>query len=387
MEIVIASLAMLTMLHLLYTAIEFWFGFKSIKNLVDEPTLNHQDLPKLSIIFSALNEKQSIARSLESILHLDYPNLEIIAINDRSTDGTDIILENYAKIYENLHIIHVKYLPENWLGKNHALQLGSQKAMGDWLLFTDADVIMKNPLLVKAMSFAIHNELDHLTIYEQHLHKPFLLKILSLGSYITYAMAMKPWRIRYPWSNKHLGHGAFNLVKKSVYQESGGHRAIALECLDDVRLGKLLKSHGFRQDTVDAKDLIGREWYSSLKEMIHGLSKNGFAFFDYKLWKITRDVTLALLYYIWPIVAIFFFRGCIFWMNMCNIMIMFYLNMFIANKFRLPKILALFYPLSIAILIYTLCYSVYLTYKNNGIIWRDTHYLLQTLRSKVIPRT
>lgn len=313
METTIAALAIITMVHLLFSAIEFWLGFKSIKNLALQQPLSAEDLPSISIIFSALNEENNLKASLESMLNLDYPHLEIIAINDRSIDATGTILDRYAGYYKNFRVIHLKDLPENWLGKNHALQLGSLKAYGEWLLFTDADVIMKKPLLLKAISYAIQNKLDHLTAYEKHLHQSFLLKVLCLGSYITYTMAMKPWRIRYPWSNKHLGHGAFNLVKKSVYQLCGGHRSIALECLDDVRLGKLLKSKGFRQDTVNATDFIEREWYDSLTGMINGLSKNAFAFFDYKLWKTSRDFMFALLYYFWPLIAVLFFSGPIFW--------------------------------------------------------------------------
>ena len=279
MEMALFLIAFATLVYSLFTLIEFGIGFNQIKNLSSQPILPPDSLPSVSIIFSALNEEQTLANSINEMLKLDYPNLEIIAVNDRSTDNTPAILEKFQH-EKCLTVKHITQLSKGWLGKNHALHVAAQSAAGEWLLFTDADVMMKHASLSKALSYVLENQLDHLTIYEYHIKKNFWLKILLLASYVTYSMAMKPWRIRYSWSNKSLGHGAFNLVKKSAYLKCGGHHPIAMECLDDLKLGALLKNNGFKQDTVDGRDFIEREWYSSIKEMIKGLEKNGFAVFS-----------------------------------------------------------------------------------------------------------
>lgn len=375
---VLASLGI--MLHLIFSVCEFYFGYSSIKDLSKVQALNPEQLPFISIIFSALNEEDHIEAALTSLLLLDYPAFEVIAVNDRSTDRTPAILENLKSKYKHLQVIHVNHLPENWLGKNHALSLATQHARGEWFLFTDADVMMKKQALTKSMSYAIKNKLDHLTIYEQHLRQRFWLKVILLGSYITYSMAMKPWRIKYQWSNKFLGHGAFNLIKAKVYQQCGGHQAIALECLDDLMLGKLLKMNQYRQDVVNGYDYIEREWYDSVSSMIKGLQKNSFAYFNFSFGAALLDISLCLTYFFWPLVAVMCMNPTLRMLNLINILLTLVLTMQIAKHFRLATRFAIFYPISLAMMIFTVVSSIYSTYKNKGIIWRNTHYPIDKLR-------
>jgi glycosyltransferase involved in cell wall biosynthesis len=377
-------IAALTLLYLCYTLAEFYIGFNQIENLSDQPILDTASLPKISLILSALNEESGIEKALTSLVNIAYPNLEIIAINDRSTDNTAKLMDNLQKLHPILTVHHINKLPDNWFGKNHALHFASQKATGDWLLFTDADVSMKADTLTRAISYAMQHELDHLTIYEHHQRKSFWLKVSLLGSYLTYSMFMKPWRVRHAWSKKSLGHGAFNLIRKTAYQSCRGHEAIAMECLDDLSLGAILKKNGFMQDTVDGRDFIEREWYSSLPDMIGGMKKNSFAFFKYRLHAVLRDCAFAILFYLWPLCAVLFFSGFIRYLNLGNIILTALASLYVAKKFRLEKKFALLYPLSIGILIYTIFNSVLATYRNKGVIWRGTHYSLKMLRQRAI---
>jgi glycosyltransferase involved in cell wall biosynthesis len=383
METVLLILALVTCIILILTIIEFIFGFKQISNLTHVPCMEKETMPSISIIFGALNEETDIEAALTSLLNLNYPNLEVIAVNDRSTDKTPEILERYQKQHPmRLQVFHVTTLPDGWLGKNHALYLGSQYAKGDWLLFTDADVEMKPDTLLKAISYVLKNKIDHLTILEKQVSRFFWLSVFYLGNYITYSMAFKPWRIRYAWSKKFLGHGAFNLVNKQCYQQSGGHRAIALECLDDLQFGKLLKENKFKQDTVDGRDFIKREWYKSLPDLIQGLKKNAFAYYDYKIIPAVRDIFFALFFYIWPLIGACLFTGPIQWLNIANIFLTLFMSAFVANYFRVKKRYIFFYPMAIGILLYTLIVSVVFVYKNKGVVWRGTHYSLEVLKNK-----
>jgi cellulose synthase/poly-beta-1,6-N-acetylglucosamine synthase-like glycosyltransferase len=381
MEITLFLIALATLVYLLFTLVEFGIGFNSIKNLSSQAILPTDSLPSVSIIFSALNEENSLANSIHGMLKLDYPNLEIIAVNDRSTDNTSLVLAEF-KHQTNLKVKHINQLSKGWLGKNHALHVASQSATGEWLLFTDADVLMKSSSVAKAMSCALENKLDHLTIYEYHIKKSFWLKILLLASYIGYSMEMKPWRIRYAWSKKSLGHGAFNLVKKASYLKCGGHRSIAMECMDDLKLGTLLKNNGFKQDTVDGRDFIEREWYSSAKEMIKGFEKNGFAYFNYNFLLFFCNFIMGSIFYLWPCLAVFILKGPLQWLNLINIILTMCAAILVANHFRVQKRFAVFYPLGFTLLFYTVWNSVIATYKHKGIMWRGTYYSLQTLRNR-----
>lgn len=384
MEMILLAVAIVTCIALILTILEFHIGFKKLLNLSLQPALEQQALPPISIIFSALNEEADMENALKSMLAIDYPRFEIIAINDRSHDKTPAILEHYQKLYPNLlHVIHINELPQGWLGKNHALHLGSQQAKGEWLLFTDADVMMKPALLTKSMSYVLSHNIDHLTIFEHHLRHPFWLKISYLGYYLAYSLRLKPWRVKYAWSKKSLGHGCFNLVNKKNYLACGGHQRIAMECLDDVKLGELLKQHRFKQDTVDGKDFIEREWYKSLNDMVNGLKKNSFGFWEYRVLPASRDITFAFLFYVWPVAAALLCTGSVRWLNILNVALTFYMSVFIAQQFRLEKKFAFFYPLSMLILLYTTINSIISTYSNKGVIWRGTHYSLADLKNKV----
>jgi glycosyltransferase involved in cell wall biosynthesis len=382
MESVLFIIALGICLYLIFTIFEFIFGFNKIKNLSHQIPLNRDQLPVLSIIVSALNEEKDIEKALLTLLQLDYPCLEIIAIDDRSTDKTPEILDRLQAQYPHLKVCHINELPNGWFGKNHALHLGSQFAKGEWLLFTDADVIMRSDTLIKSISYVLENKLDHLTIYENHHRHFFWLKILLLGLYIIYSMHKKPWRISYSWSKKSLGHGAFNLVNKQVYQLCGGHEAIAMECLDDLKLGSLLKNKGFKQDTVDGRDFIEREWYSSLFDMINGLKKNSFAYYNYRIIPACRDALLALIFYIGPFFGAIFFNGPIRSLSLVNIGLMLFISVYVAKQFRLQKRYAIFYPIALTLLIYTVFNSVYSVCKNKGVIWRGTYYPLQVIKNK-----
>lgn len=385
MEIILTLLAMLTLITLVVTGFEFLIGFHQLKNLHRQSVLTREQLPSISIILSALNEQIDIETALISMLSLDYPKLEVIAVNDRSTDQTPAILNQLAKHYPHLRVHHINELPAGWFGKNHALQVGAELAAGDWLLFTDADVVMKPQTLTKAISYVMEQQLDHLTICEHHLRRTFWLKILLLGHYITYSLAFKPWRIRHAWSKRSLGHGAFNLVNKATYQACGGHAAIAMECLDDLKLGALIKNKGYRQDTVDGRDYVEREWYTSLPDMIEGWKKNTFAYFNYNLSRVIRDSLFAGLFFIWPCIAVFLYSGSLFWLNLANIGLTFIISAYVARQFRLSQCYSLFYPFAIGLLLFSIWNSVLSVYRNQGVIWRGTHYSLRRLREKLPP--
>ncbi len=381
MEMVIVIIAAATLGYSVLTLIEFVVGFNSIKNLGEQKNLYAKKLPSVSIIFSALNEEWDIEAAVTSLLALDYPDFEIIAINDRSSDNTAAILNKLQASHSRLHVHHITDLPPGWFGKNHALYYGANLAKGEWLLFTDADVKMKPNTLTKAMSYSIERKLDHLTIFEHHIRHTFWLKVLLLANYLTYSISIKPWRIRYRWSKRSLGHGAFNLVNKSVYEKCGTHQAIALECLDDLELGHLIKANGYRQDTVDGRDFVQREWYASLPDMIEGWKKNTFAYFDYRLLLLVPNTFFALLFFIWPMIALLVCSGLAFWLNAANIVLMLMMSAYICKQFRLEKRYAFFYLEAIFILLFTIWNSAFAVYRQKGVVWRGTHYPLELLRA------
>src|SRR3954468_271576 len=161
MAAILFLLALATLLAHVATAVQVYRGVRSIRALRDLPPLAGP-LPRVSIVIPARNEERNLEEALRSILALDYDNLEIDVVDDRSTDRTGEILDRMALADPRLRIVHVRDLPPGWLGKNHALWLGAEKATGDYLLFTDADVVMEPSTLRRAAGLMAADGLDHL---------------------------------------------------------------------------------------------------------------------------------------------------------------------------------------------------------------------------------
>jgi len=135
--------------------------FQRLSRIALQPS-ERDTLPTLSVLVPACNEAATLEQAMQSLLAMDYPCMEIIAVNDRSTDGTGALLERLAAENPRLRVRHVVELPAGWLGKNHALHVASQEATGDWLLFTDADVVYSPDALLRAVSYARRVGADHL---------------------------------------------------------------------------------------------------------------------------------------------------------------------------------------------------------------------------------
>lgn len=168
-------LALLTALPWIALTIDWFLGIRKVHVLKHtEPRLH--TYPSLSIVIPALNEGRALETSLRSVLQQDYPDFELLVLNDRSTDQTDEILERIRKNYLALKVKTIKELPEGWLGKNNALHIGAQQALGEWLLFTDADVRFEHHAVSDALAYAVSHEVDHLTAVPHMLAKSPWLK-------------------------------------------------------------------------------------------------------------------------------------------------------------------------------------------------------------------
>lgn len=146
-------LALTTLLIYLIVAVDLLRGNRSVLFLSDISSNFPSPAPKVSVIVAARNEARNIREALTSLLRLDYPDYELIVVNDRSEDATGAIVDELAVNNPRLQAVHVTELPPDWLGKNHALWMGSRIATGELLLFTDADIVMEPTILSRAVTF------------------------------------------------------------------------------------------------------------------------------------------------------------------------------------------------------------------------------------------
>ncbi len=390
LEQVLFYLALLTLLVLFRMFWEFYRGNREISKLTHLPPLHAPEkAPKVSVIIPARNEEQGIEEALQSILRQDYPCYEVIVLNDRSDDRTGEILEEMAR--ENarlgqvdLKVVHLTELPKGWIGKNYALYQGTQVAQGSLYLFTDADVEMDPSTLSRAVQYLQEKRLNHLTIAPL-LQLPGLMLNAFLGMFtIFFAMYAKPWNARKAESSDFIGVGAFNLIQAATYNTIGTHQAIALRPDDDMKLGKLVKKHGFRQDVVFGQSMVRVKWYASLGDMIEGLMKNAFSGVEYRLSSMIFGVLVMLVFWVWPVAALWVTDGPIQLTNLCVILLALGLYMDNARFHEISPWYAIFYPLSTLLIGYILLRAAFQNTLARGIYWRGTFYALEALKTNKV---
>jgi len=192
-------------------------GTLALPWLKDYAAAEDGDCPRVTLLFAARNEEEKLAQALETLRQINYPALEIVAANDRSTDGTSKILSDAARRDPRLKVIDIAELPAGWLGKPHALQCAYEASSGEWLLFTDADVQFLPDAIRRAIRLVQTKTLDHLTLMtdvEMHgFWEKTVLTFFGLG----FHLATNPRGVSDPRSRAYIGIGAFQLVKRAAY--------------------------------------------------------------------------------------------------------------------------------------------------------------------------
>jgi glycosyltransferase involved in cell wall biosynthesis len=366
-----------------------WFrGMRSIPLLGEAGgTGSLERYPFLSVIVPARNEAKSIRGSVETMLAQTYPGeLEVVVIDDRSTDGTNEILQTLQRANpDRVKILRVHDLPEGWLGKNHALYLGAKSAQGEWLLFTDADVRFSHLCFEYAIEYAARNGLHHLTLPPEILSRGVLLRGFVAAFTLIFTVTQRPWRAQDPRSREAVGVGSFNLVSRDVYERIGTHRAIAMRPDDDMKLAKLVKMHGFRQGVAYGNGLVSVEWHESLKGAVRGLGKTMFPGMDYRVDAAILGSTLLFITNVLPFFNIIFSRGPARLLSAPSVLLTCAMYLFQARqtKSRTTLWYAALHPFSVSVFLYAMLNSVIMTLANDGIEWRGTHYPLATLKRNI----
>jgi glycosyltransferase involved in cell wall biosynthesis len=343
--------------------------------------------PRVSIIVPARNEEQDIEASLRTLLALDYDNYEVIAVNDRSTDRTGEIMERVAQQelgVSRLRVIHHRELPSGWLGKTHAMWTAANAATGDWLLFTDADVLFKPDSLRRALAYAEAERADHVVLFPQMIMKrPGEFMMIAFFQTM-FVFGHRPWKVADPKTKDHMGVGAFNLLRRSTYEAVGTYQALRMEVLDDMKLGKVVKNAGFAQRNVFGADLISIRWARGAIGVVHNLTKNFFAILSFQWWRtLIAAFGLAFLN-LMPFVGVAFARG---WDRLpyaIALASMFLIYLGMSWRSKVPAYYFALHPVSTALFVYTLLRSMFLTLRNDGIIWRGTKYPLEELRKGMV---
>jgi glycosyl transferase family 2 len=361
-------------------AMQTALGVRRVPHLSSVTPLPAERLPSVSLLVSARDEAEKMPAALRSMLALDYPNYEVIVVDDRSGDATPEILREFAATCKHLQAIRVEALPAGWLGKPHGLQTAYEHSRGEWLVFTDADVRYEPSALRLAVSLALERGYVHLTLFPRIEMMGFwektLLTYFALGGFLY----TRPWTIPNPNSRAYAGAGVFQLLRRSAYESMGTHRRLAMEVVDDMKLGKLVKETGHLSGVALPDDLLGLRWHSGVGNIIRGTEKNFFAVTGFRLGVTLAQIGVILLLSVVPFLAILLATG---WARAfaivaaaCAVL----LEARIAAIGGASPLYGLTHPAGALLVCYMAARSAFLTLWQRGIYWRGTFYPLSELR-------
>src|SRR6202030_3167206 len=231
------------------------------------------------------------------------------------------------------------------LGKPHALQKAYEASTGDWLLFTDADVRFKPDVLRRAIALAKARNLEHLTLMGDVEMVGFWETVLITFFGMAFNIATDPYRVANPNSRAYIGVGAFQLLRRAAYEASGTHRRLAMEVVDDMKLGKIVKQSGFRSGAGIAQDFVVVRWHAGVGNVVRGVTKNFFAAAGYSLPFVAVAVAGVLLMNITPFLGVLFGHGWIRALAAASLVILVFFHTAIAVTMRVSPLYALTHPL------------------------------------------
>jgi glycosyltransferase involved in cell wall biosynthesis len=229
--------------------------------------------PAVSVIIAAHNEAGTIGQCLARVLSQDYPDLQVLVANDRSTDATGQIVRDIAADHPNVRCIDVEDLPEGWLGKTHAVSVAAAQATGDYLLFLDSDVELHPTAVSTAMDLAQRRQIDFLSLWP---------KVILAGFWARFFLPALGWTLSLWFPNPRpdrtektpvFAAGAFLLIRKQAYEQIGGHAAVPDEMAEDVSLARRARDAGQRRYMGLGRNLFQTRMDESLNRIIHSWTR------------------------------------------------------------------------------------------------------------------
>jgi chlorobactene glucosyltransferase len=325
-----------------------------------------KDFPRVSVLVPARNEENNIGRCVRSLLLQAYPRLEILVLDDHSTDRTLNILRELQKEYPKLKVMQGQPLPGGWLGKHWACHQLFEASTGDFVLFTDADTTHNPETLKQAVSAICLERADMLTAMVhleigsvgEGLLVPFMYWSLLTFFPLKLAAKIKSQKIS-------ASVGQFILFKRIAYEQIGGYAAIKNQILDDFLLGRNILQHKLNWCFADAIDLVSCRMYTSLEEAVRGFSKSLFAVFNRKILLFIFVFLYLLTLYFEPIIVLMLRIMNVsppsvpFAPLLASIILSILQQWICYQRMKIPTLYAFLYPLSILVAAFTAFHSLW----------------------------
>ncbi len=252
----------------------YWLHNQYQMDIIVEPGSAPQNAALISVCIPARNEERNIRACVEAVLSQDYPNFEVIVLDDRSTDSTHKILQQLAAEDDRLKVVSGSDLPSGWAGKPHALFQASATARGEWLCFIDADTFLSPSTLSSCHTKAVETQADMFTIMTFQVLGSFWEKVVMPLIMTALSVGFSPRKVNNPKTRDAIANGQFILIKRSVYDAVGGHESVRNSIVEDKAISEQVKWNGYRLIVADGMKVARTRMYTSMPEMWEGWTKN-----------------------------------------------------------------------------------------------------------------
>jgi chlorobactene glucosyltransferase len=368
--------------------IVYWLHNQYHLDIVVEPAMPPADVPLISFCVPARNEERNIRACVESLLAQDYPNFEVIVLDDRSTDETPDILRELAAGDDRLRPISGSDLPAGWAGKPNALYQASAEARGEWLCFVDADTFLSSTALSSCYIKALETNADMFTIMTFQIMGSFWEKTVMPLVMTALSVGFSPRKVNDPSRKDAIANGQFILIKRSVYEAIGGHESVKDQIVEDKAISEQVKWNGYRLIVADGMKMARTRMYTSLPEMWEGWTKNiylGLSDRPSLMWLGVFGALLALIAAlflpIWPLLGIRWYVHGGGWMAITVFLESFVLWMYVifvrarvAEKMEISRWYAVTTPLGAGVFAAMMVTSAFRVISGRGVTWKGRSY-------------
>ena len=347
------------------------------------PELSTQDSPypkhwpTLSLIIPACNEEEHIEEAILKVLAIDYPHYQVIAINDRSTDQTGVILDKIAASYPHLKVIHISTLPSGWLGKLHALHVGTQQATGEYLIYADADIHFHPQFFKETLAYVEQHQLDYLSATPFFKGQSWVLRSLIFAFTSLFLATTQVGNVNRDRKGAFAGIGVFQLIRRSFFEKTPGWPWLKLEIGDDMATALMCHHHQAKARFLRATDRLTLTWYSSPLDLIKGLEKNIFPVG--MRFSLIRTFLISLCFLLLAFSPLYLIYLGHWIMGSCFIGLRIFLNLS-APSMGIRWYERIGAPYFSLVLIGALARSAWKTIQQGGIYWRGTFYSTKELK-------
>jgi len=336
--------------------------------------------PFVSVLIPARNEENNIAGCVSSLLKSDYPRMEIIVLDDNSTDKTFVMAKRLSAGRKNLRVVKGKKLPQGWTGKNWSCHQLSEVARGEWLLFTDADTRHSPRSISIALASALQSQSNFLTCIPGLVAKTWSEKLFM--PIIQFAfLVLIPFRLLNIADDSRLplGIGPFILIKNDCYSSCGGHESIKGKIVDDMALAKKVKRDRGKISVIDGTDIVSLRFYTSFKSLWKGFSKNCYVALGGSLYRLVGVFLGCYFLFIYPYLNLYAAIQAqqSLTLPLLQVLTISLTRVIMALRFKASLLFALLHPFSIILVLSILLNSFRLSLFKKKLEWKERFYLVK----------